>query len=245
MPTHGKGSKIFLAEYDVSGEGRSFDLKWDQDTVAKKTFGLSAQEYSVGMIGASISHKGIYDLSATSWERWLYDNLGSFTGKGITAIPGVPALGGICYNGEVKEASSGRPVNISDIVATDADYQVHGMLGRAQIIEYEIDAAVGAQTGAGVNIGVASASEMWIVTIHCVEFNGSGTYTIKLQESQNDGSPDAYADVTGASLAATAIGSLVTTIAGARETWVRVVTTVAGGTPTAKFIVAVSIVPLQ
>lgn len=245
MPTHGKGSKIFLAEYDVSGEGRSFDLKWDQDTVAKKTFGLSAQEYSVGMLGASISHKGIFNLAENQWERWLYDTLGSFTGKGITAIPGVPALGGICYNGEVKEASSGRPVNISDIVAVDADYQINGMLGRAQIIEYEIDAAVGIQQGDGVNIGAASASEMWIITMHLIEKQGAGTFTIKLEESQDNGVTDTWAEVAGISLAATVTGSLCTTIAGAREAWVRVVTTVAGGTPTAKFMVAVSKVPLQ
>jgi len=244
MPTHGKGSKIFLAEYDVSGESRSFEPKWEKDTVKVGAFGDVAHRYLDGAVGASISHKGLFDLSALSWDRWLYDNLGSFSGKGITVIPGTPSLAGIAYNGEVLEASCARQIAINDIVAVDAEYKINGMLGRAKIIEYEMDAAVGAQTGAGVNIGAASSAEMWLVTIHCVEFNGSGTYTIKLQESSDDGSSDAYADVTGAALTISAIGSLVTTVAGAREAWARVVTTKSIDA-TAKFIVSVAKVSLQ
>lgn len=244
---HGKGTKIFIAEIDVSGEGRSIDLTpSDRDTPDCSTFESTAKRVAPGAIKAAVDHRGVYTaVSSSGWESFLYGNLAGSTDKGIMVIPGTPAVAGIMYNGKIKNSHIGRPTSISDILAIEANYDISGMLGRGVVLEYEIAEAVVAQTGAGQNIGAITSADMWLVSIHCIYSTGVGTYTILVQECATD-TPASYADVSGASVVVTAPArdSLVIGIQGARLAWARVKTTVSVSAA-AKFAVGLSVVPYQ
>jgi hypothetical protein len=84
----------------------------------------------------------------------------------------------------------------------------------------------GAANGTGVDNGAASSFGLQAY-LHVFAFTGTSA-TVKLQESQNDGAGDPYADVTGGGFtAATGITSqrIITAGGQAVERWLRVVTT--------------------
>ena len=237
----GKGSRVFIAEFDFSGEGRSFDIAADVDLADSTVFTSAGKQFVAGQVKNAISHAGVWTNVDNNWDEWLNTNI--VAAKALSLLLGTPTVGDVCYNGEIKEARVGRPIRVDDICAINAEYTIDGPLGRANLLEYEIAAAVGAQTGVGQNIGVASATQMWLYCIHVVEFNGAGTYRIAIQESSDDGAADAY--VTANTFDCSAVSSVVWPVAGAREAWARVVTLQQVGTPTAKFLVTLAIVDLQ
>ena len=244
---HGKGSRVFIAEFDFSGEGRSFEISAETDMAESTVFTSTAKEFVAGQTKNAVSHAGIWTNVDDNWDEWLKTNIFPALTKAISLLPGTPAVGDICYNGEIKEIRAGRPIRVDDICAINAEYIIDGPLGRANLLEYEIAAAVGAQTGIGQNIGVASATQMWLICIHVVEYNGgAGTYRIAIQESSDNGATDPYSTPAGASKDfSNAGGSFVFTVNGAREAWARVVTTQEAGTPTCKFLVTLAKVNLQ
>jgi hypothetical protein len=244
---HGKKTRIFLAEFDFSGEGRSLDLNADVDQASADTFLSDAKEYVEGAVGFKIDHKGVFTDVDDNWDEWLETVRASATNKGISVMPANPSEGDVGYNGVVKQMSVKRPVKIDDIVGIEASYQIDGPMGRGIAVGLQLTAK-GSHQGTGYNIGAAEATEMWLITIHVIEvnLNGGSGYTVKLQESSDDGDTDPYADVSGATTGALSEkGSVVKTIDGAREAWVRVIGTPSGGAETAKFAVVVSKVSKQ
>ncbi len=241
---HGKGSKIFLGAYDFSGQGLNAYLRWAKDVAKTTAFGSVAHSYAEGSIKCTIGHRGLFDGVSTGWDKWLQDNMGSFAGEPITIIPGTPALGGVCFNGEILAAKIGRTIPIGDMVALDAEYDIDGWLGSGKVIEYELDAEVGAQTGATQNMSAdVLATEMYVATIHCVSISNAGTYTIKVQHSPTGEA--AWSDITGMSLQCTTVNSKVVAVAGSLYQYVRVVTLQNAGSPTCKFVVGLSKLILQ
>lgn len=243
---YGLGSRIYIAQYDVSGEGRSIDINGEADIADATVFTSAAREHVSGAVKYSIDHAGVFSASATSWEKWLYDNLADANGKGITIIPGIPVqYTGICYNGQIRTASMKVPVKVDDLIGLNASYQIAGGLSRGLVAAYQTT-AIGAYTGSVVDLGAAaSATQMWVLCIHIYEFNlGAATsYTVKVQSSATSGG--SYGDVTGCTLTATGATSLYFTTAGAQYQYVKVVGTPTGGAETAKFVVSLGIANLQ
>jgi len=234
---HGKGSKIFLAEYDFSGSGRSADLSWTKAATRSDGYSDNWHEHIEGSIDSEVAVKAMFSNVAGSLDYFIHNTLGSF--------PGSPAVSGVAYNGEVKATSMGVPVSIEDVVLVEPTFKVTGPLGRGKVAEYEVATTVSPQTGTGIDMGAAaSTDEMWLVTYHILSCTG-GTATIKLQESSDNGSVDTYEDVEGSSHDFTTAGSWCGTINGAREQYVRVVFAPGAGTPWAKFVVVVSKVNKQ
>lgn len=99
----------------------------------------------------------------------------------------------------------------------------------------------GATNGSGYDFGASSAFGL-AAYLHVFEFTGTDV-TIKLQESSDDGSGDAYGDVTGGGFAEVTSGPtferIVTSLSQSVEQWLRVVTTTSGGFSNLVFAVAV------
>jgi hypothetical protein len=74
----------------------------------------------------------------------------------------------------------------------------------------------------GVNQGVKLVDVIYAVTIRCFADTFT-SFTVKIQESQNDGGADAYADVAGLSQSVTGVGTWRLTTTAALEAWKRVV----------------------
>lgn len=100
----------------------------------------------------------------------------------------------------------------------------------------------GATNGTGVDFGTGSTAFGAQAYLQVTAFSGTDV-TIKLQESSDNGSGDAFADVTGGSFGAiTAVGAarLETARALTVERYLRVVTTTSGGFTSVTFSVVVA-----
>lgn len=99
-----------------------------------------------------------------------------------------------------------------------------------------------ATNGAGVDGGAASSFGLQAY-LHVVSFVGTDA-TIKLQQSSDNGSGDAYADVTGGGFTQVTAAPVAQRIATAGdqavERWLRVVTTTSGGFSSLVFTVVVA-----
>ena len=79
----------------------------------------------------------------------------------------------------------------------------------------------GAGQSTGRNQGVTTSPEEYQVVFHLLAFTGTDI-TIKVQESQNDGGGDAYADISGlTSGALTGIGVVRVSVTASTEAWKR------------------------
>jgi hypothetical protein len=88
--------------------------------------------------------------------------------------------------------------------------------------------------GTGVNNGATSATETFVAVIRLVSKAGTGSTTIRLHQSQNDGGADPYAQMTGLTIAVrglaaagtdevtfTGVGVAFISFTGATEAWKR------------------------
>ncbi|MDT0377228.1 hypothetical protein RM572_00360 [Streptomyces sp. DSM 42041] len=101
----------------------------------------------------------------------------------------------------------------------------------------------GATNGTGVDFGTGSTTFGLQAYLHVTEFTGTDV-TIKLQQSSDDGSADAYADVTGGAFTEVTSGPTWERIATADdqtvERYLRVVTTTTAGFTSLSFQVTVA-----
>jgi hypothetical protein len=247
--TAGAGSKIFVDKIDMSGEGRSVDISIDTDTIDSTTFDSTWKSSVTGMTEAKVDYKGVFEAASTGLDQWLTSNF-TVVGKGMTVVPGPPVAGGVAYNGKVLATSRPVTIPIDNIIALAANFDMQEF-GRGKIIEYE-NVAVGAQTGAGVDLGIAASgysalsTDKWVTTMHLYGWTGSGTYTITLEESSDDGVADTYAAISSGVLAISgSTAGAYYNIDGPRERYCRAVTTVTGtgANCTAKLLVCVAPIP--
>ena len=243
-PLTGRGTKVFIAQYDFSAQGRSVDISVDQDVIDCTTFSGNAKSFIAGTLQAKVDYKGLWDKSdSLGLDAFLTSNL-SIVDKAITVIPGEPAGGGVAYHGEILTTGKPLAVPFGDLVTLDASFIIDGMIGRGTILSYE-GTATGAKIGTGRNLGTATsgtsgycttANQELLCTMHLWEWNGSGTYTVTLQEASTDTSAS-YAAVTSAVMAVSGgVTSYYYRIPGSRKSWLRAVATVQSGNATCKWV---------
>lgn len=80
--------------------------------------------------------------------------------------------------------------------------------------------ATGAQTGQQHE--ATTSSQVFVATIRVKSVSGSGSVTFAVQESQDNGAGDAYANIAGASATFTAVGIQRITVSSATELWKRI-----------------------
>lgn len=238
---HGKGSKVYLAEFDFSGEARSVDISIDNQLVNSSTFNSTAEEYAEGIPAGKIDVASVWDFVEDNFEQYLDDMLGSATDQAMTILPGITAVGERAYNAMVKNATTKRPIAYDNIMMVDANFQVDSHVGMGFLCVEEL-VAVGDDTGAVVDLGAAaSATQNWLVCIHVLEvnLNGDTRYDVQVEESV-DGL-GSWSNVAGALVQATGVDQLAIVIAGARDRYVRVSGDAVTGSETAKYVVSISI----
>ena len=236
-PKHGRGTKVYIAAYDVSGQGRSLEPGFDVDTAESTTFGSAAKEHEEGQYKATVDHRGVFTNAVSSWDGFLHNQLGNQSGIALSILPSTPSQGQVAYNAEIKATNVRRAITIEDIVAVEATYDVDGALGRGLAIAY-VPAAGGALAGSGYSLGVASSNEQWLVTMHAHEFNGTGSYNIWVEEVSGDVVGN-YSVVGATRMSCNDVKSQIIRQQGQREAWARVVTTANSGA-TMKYTVVVA-----
>lgn len=228
---HGKDSRIFIGDYDFSGQGRSIDLTVFQADIADATvFTSPAKVKSPGAYSAKIDHKGIFTNAVSGWDNWLHSKLGSMSGQPISVLLGQPANGDVAYHGEIIASNVRVPVKIDDVIATEATYEIHRALARGYLLDWQSGVTGNNLSGiasTNVQVGAAGANDMLQYTFHVLSVTGdsAGGYTIQVMHSSGD---SVYADLTDAKhyIPATAnsgyVGSSIVRQVGSTEAWLKI-----------------------
>lgn len=220
---HGKNTRIWFKEHDLSAYLHSASIAAAQDTVDSTTFANDGWKTSVpGMLGVTLSMQGYHDPDFTA----LTDYLGS-TGGILTYAPGGQSVG-----------DDARLAKVITSTLTPADTPVGGLIAIAWDVMADASVGIGwllhgltedtnTTTGSSKNDGAATTTG-WMAHLHVTAVDG-GSWVVKLQDSADNSS---WSDVTGGAFAAAtgATSERLESAAGATlRRYVRYVATRTGG----------------
>ncbi len=237
MKDHGLGNALYVAGRDYSGETKQWDMAGGPAPMDQTNIRELAFERIGGLISGSLKYVTHFDPLSASYldlstlpttdriatlahRETLGAPAASMVCKQINFDPTRDAAGAVMFSVEAQSNNSGidwgvlaTPGMRVDTVATNGASVDHGSVPPG-------------------NFGLQAYLHVKAVT---------GTPTIKLQGSSDDGVGDAYTDITGGSFGVATVGSfkIATSRTLAVERYLRVVTT--GAFTTCTFAVSVSI----
>ncbi len=235
----GLGDRLYVAGYDLSGDIGSLAKIGGGNTPLEVTaIDKSAVERIGGRRDGGIDFTAYFNPSANQEHDRLSPQAGTDAivtyFRGTTLGDAAASLVGkqVTYDGKREESGA---------FTFDVSAQANGFgleWGRQLTAGRRVDSAP--TNGAGVDFGIGSTAFGLQAYLHVFAFTGTSV-TVKLQESNDNGGGDPYADVTGGGFtAATGITSQrIATAAGQTvKRWLRVVTT--GTFSSADFVVMVN-----
>ena len=234
---HGKGTRIMVAQYDVSAYFSGADVDSTATSHDVTTLGKNTVQRAAGLHDGKAALSGLFDATA---DALLAGWLGSSAGEAFTICPGGDSAGGPAEIGKIQQ------------VGYKTSQPVGGMVAASLTIEAKTDwepngkvlHVLGAETTTAAEASVdnsASSANGGFASIHCTTVTGTDpTLDSKIQHSAND-SEWADFDPSAAFTQLTAAGSETITIAAGTTVnqYVREYHTVGGtNTPTFTYLVA-------
>jgi hypothetical protein len=226
---HGRHCKVYLDEFDISGDSSSVEAPQTVSTAETSSFGDSAQAFIPGQTSATVSINSFWTDGTTGTDAVLEDYRDGGETAILTYCPGGADDGAPCYTNADAICTGVTPSStLTGAVMLNSQWQCSGAVERMLVL-YE-GTITETTTGAAVDFGGAGTALAGAAVVHVTAVEGSGTIDVKLQES-SDNDADAYADESGATATQmTAVGAQRFTWAGATEQYVKAVITVAGFT---------------
>ncbi len=228
---HGKDTRIYVDEFNISGDSNSVDPTFTTETAETQGMGGTAHKTRIaGQRDTKLSIASFFNAGTGNVEDVVTDYaLAAETGT-LTVCPDGVADSAPAYT--VREAvcaSMKPPAKLGAAVALAHDWEATSPADRELVI-YEAS-PTGTATGAAIDFGSVGVALMGAAVIHCTSVTGSGTIDVHLHQSSDDGGGDPYADLTGGAFTQlTGVGHERITWAGACERYVKAVITIAGFT---------------
>ena len=232
---HGKGTKVYLDEFDLSAYFQSADISATLDTAETTGFGATAKTFIQGLADASISLGGMWSADTDGSDEELAALLANATSPILSIPTGAGVIGGGVWIAQANETSYNISTPVVDIAAVSADFQCSpnttanltlGAAAGKQLTKGDSIAfgAVGAQTSvdnaAGTTAGGFALLHVPTNTI------GGGTTTWQIEHSTNDST---WADLlTFTAVAAATASSELIAVAGTVNRYIRASSTTAG-----------------
>lgn len=238
--TTGLGDNLYVGGYDLSGDTRQLRQIGGGPALLPVTgINSSGVERLGGLLDGAIAFESFFNKAAGQAHPVLSalptaDVVVSYF-RGTTVGNAAASLNGkqVGYDGVRNDDGS----LYLTVEAVADEYGIE--MGRMLTPGVRTDS--GAANGTGYDYG-ASSSYGLQAYLHVFDFTGTDV-TIKLQESSDDGSGDAYADVTGGGFASVTTAPQVQRIQTATnltvEQWLRVATATSGGFTDVDFAVMV------
>lgn len=192
MPTfiHGKDTRVWLDQYEVSDFFQSVDTTGDIDAVETTVFGQDDKQFIVGLPSGQVSLSGYFedttdiDASASSQtlDTFLASTLGSSSTYVLSTMHGSWAAGtkGRIFQGRVSGYTNNAAV--SDVVSVNLDMMSDGTATRSAWILNNPDTAVTATsyTGTTVTTGLTTTGGA-VGTLQIMSNTWSGNVALKIQ----------------------------------------------------------------
>jgi hypothetical protein len=232
---HGKGTKIYIDEFDLSEYFQSADISSTLDTAETTGFGATAKTYIQGLADASISLAGMWSADTDGSDEELEALLANATSPILSIPTGAGVIGGGVWIAQANETSYNISTPVTDISAVAADFQcspnttANLTLGAAAGKQLTTGGsiaygAVGAQASVD-NAAGTTAGGFALLHVPTNTISG-GTTTWKVEHSTDDST---WADLlTFTAIAATTAGSELVAVAGTVNRYTRASVATAG-----------------
>lgn len=218
---HGKAARIYYDGYSLT----QYVSKASQEVSASEAEYTSIEDtsgvYLQGKITGKVSADGFLDVTATTgFDATMYAAL--VNGEHYwTAMPTGTAALAIAYMAKFNVTSQARPYDQADVIRLNVAGTITDSISRGKVL---LTPTAATTTGGltGQNVGTSASTDEVVAHVLLVAASGSGSVTVAIQESSDNGAGDAYATISGMSGSLTAVGQATRlTFSGATETWKR------------------------
>ena len=248
MPTfqHGKGSKVYLDEFDMSAYLNSSDVGFDQDTADVTTYGATSRAFIASQASGTLSFAGLVDATNTAGtsDKEFEAILGSTTHPVLTVAIEGGTIGNRAVIARANETSYTMATPVADVNSLTADFQCSA--DPANNVEFGVASAVQLTTGASIAHGSlgnlasvdngASSTNGGAGLLHVPANTVDGATTIKVQHSADDA---VWVDlVTFTAVGASTITSQLSAVTGTVNRYLRVTASTAGSSGAITFMVS-------
>ena len=213
-------TRIYLDQYDLSGVLNSSQMEVEQELATVTAFADAGPRRVVGSYDLRHSDLGLFDPADGAYDEQIHALLGDDGDHHLCKLFGSHSEGGVAYETIVRPMSSPRSAERGGAVMLNFDTE--GAAGHFRGIVLAHATSTGAEDRSGHNQGVTSSGTVYRAVFRVLSFAGTDL-TLKVQDSDDDGSTDAYADVVGlTSGSLTDIGVVSAEVVAATKAWKRV-----------------------
>lgn len=222
-----KDVAVYVDEFDLSGGLNAAEQQVDNQQILVVAFQDAGPRRVEGNYDFRDVFGGFFDGADNDIDEQIFallgDNADHYVCKGFDG----DAENDIAYEGVVHLSRQPRRARNGEAVLLDFDADGRNGLYRGLFLRNA--SIVGTGAGTGRNMGASTSGQTFAAVIRAI----SGTFasvTVDIQESQDDGSVDTYANISGMSATLTAAGVSRVTTTAATEAWKRVNVSAFSGT---------------
>lgn len=249
MPTfvHGKGTKVYLDEFDLSSYFNTSDVSITNETADITAFGATSKSYLLGLSDGTLSLAGLWSATTDGSDEELQAILGATTTPLITVAVEAGTIGNRATLAKAHETNYTVSNPVADVSSVTADFQ--GSTDTVSNLTYGVTTGIQLTTGAsiaygslgnltGVNNG-ASTANGGIGLLH-VPTNSvaGGVTTIKIQHDSASDFSTAADLITFSTVAASTATSEMVAVSGTVNQYLRATASTAGSSGAITFMVS-------
>jgi hypothetical protein len=212
------GSKIWLDEIALTSYLNASDIDFEQEVVDVTCFADAGPRRLVGNYMHSGSLGGFFDAAVGAFDPEAFVDFRTDEDHYLLQTLGASAEGSIGYERPVRLKSQPRSSKLGAAVLLNIQDEGSGPAVRATILRSAT--VTGTGDGTGRNLGATTLGQQLVATYRILAVTGSGSVTLGIKESQDNGGSDAYAAIAALSSGAmTAVGVVRKTATAASEAW--------------------------
>lgn len=251
MPTfvHGKGTKVYVDEFDLSTYFQSADVTLENATSDITAFGATSRSFLLGLANGTLSLGGMWSGDTDGSDEELQALLGNTTTPLVTVCEDAGTIGNSATLAKAHETSYTISNPVGDVSTVTADFQ--GSTDAVTNLTYGVAGGKQLTTGASIAFGSlgnltgvdnsASSANGGVGVLH-VPANtiGGGVTTIKIQHDSSSGFGSAADLITFTTVGASTKTSEMVAVSGTINRYVRATASTAGSSGAITFMVSLA-----
>ena len=250
MPTfvHGKGTKVYLDEFDMTPYFNSADVTITNETAEVTSFADSSKAYILGLADGTLSCSGMWTADTDGSDEELHAILGSTSAANITVAEAAGTIGNRATIARCDETNYSISNPVADVSTITADFQGTSKSGSLGTMTYGITSGFQLTTGSSIDYnalgnltgvdGTASSTAGGAALLHVPTNSvGGGVTTIKIQHDSASDFSSAADLISFTAVAAATKTSEMVVCSGTVNRYVRVTASTAGSSGSITFMV--------
>ncbi len=197
---HGKSCRVYYGGRDTSGDITDITIEVTADTHDTHTMGDDWKEATAGLKGWTANFNAFHDPAVGGISRQLETLLGA--SDGVLSIYDADAdvigdMGILLPAGVLTQR--GQPMTVADMVKLQGQITGNGRAGLVAVLLHPLgEETIAGQSASNNNSGSSANGGRFSVHVTAI----TGTWTIYLEESSNDGGADPFATLASHQFAA-------------------------------------------